>query len=173
MAISSGCVRDATPRCTNQLQKSRLCRIIASDWCYESEIGIPNPSLREAALPFIELLHFGTGTQAVHYFLFCLVAVLGTLQAVAARYQNCDLLWFEGRVGYLLGMLAVAGGFAWFFLVDEEIFTPGLAGSELFIVFAGASLAALVVTRIVAFALNRLRSGVAIARVEREKETLS
>jgi hypothetical protein len=136
-------------------------------------IGGPESSIREAALPLFELLHFGTGMQAIHYFLFCLVAILGTLQAVAARYRNCDLIWFEGGVGYILGAMGIAGGFAWFFLTDDEIFTPGLAGSELFIVFATAFLVAVPVTRMVAFGMSRLRALSPIPRPEREKETLS
>ncbi len=124
-------------------------------------------------MPLSELLHFGTGMQAIHYFLFCLVAILGTLQAVAARYRNRDLIWFEGGTGYILGVVGVAGGFAWFFLTDDEIFTPGLAGAELFIVFAAAFLVAVVVTRMVSFCTNRLRALSPIPRPEREKEPLS
>ncbi len=124
-------------------------------------------------MPLFELLHFGTGMQAIHYFIFCLVAILGTLQAVAARYRNCDLLWFDGGIGYLLGLLGVAGGFAWFFLTDDEIFTPGLAGAELFVVFAGAFLVAVIVARMVAFCLNRLRALSTMPGSEREEEPLS
>jgi hypothetical protein len=124
-------------------------------------------------LPLFDLLHLGTGTQAAHYFISCLVAILGTLQAVAARYQRHELLWLEGQAGYLLGALCVAGGLAWFFLADDEIFTPGLAGGELFAVFTAAFLAAVVVTRVLAFGLNRLRSLAPEAGPQREKEPLT
>lgn len=124
-------------------------------------------------MPIFDLLHLGTGTQAAHYFIACLVAILGTIQTVAARYQRRELLWFEGRAGYLLGALCVVGGLAWFFLTDDEIFTPGLAGGELFTVFAAAFLAAVVFTRVVALGLDRLRSLVPESRPQREKEPLT
>ncbi len=129
-------------------------------------------------MPLFDLLHFGTGTQAIHYFFFCLVAILGTMQAVAAHYQRCELLWFEGLAGYFLGGAGVASGFVWFFLSDDEVFTPGLAGAELFIVFAGAFLVAVLMTKIVAFCLNRLRlnqlrSLSPVPATEREEEPLT
>lgn len=121
-------------------------------------------------MPIFELLHFGTGTQAAHYFIFCLVAVLGTLQAVAARYQRRELLWVEGRAGYLLGTICIAGSFVWFFLTDDEIFTPGLAGSELFVIFAVALLVAVFTTRTLASASSRIRSLAPVSPTNREKE---
>ncbi len=124
-------------------------------------------------MPLFDLLHFGTGTQAAHYFIACLVATLGTLQAVAVRYQRCELLWLEGLAGYVLGAVCVAGGLAWFFLTDDEIFTPGLAGAELFAVFGAAFLVAILFARIIAFGLNWLRSLAPVSRTQREKEPLT
>jgi hypothetical protein len=146
--------------------------IIASDWRYPSNRRT-RIFTREAALPLFDLLHFGTGTQAAHYFTFCLVAILGTLQAVAARYQRRDLMWLEGPAGYLLSALCIGGGFAWFFLTDDEIFAPGLAGGELFAVFAAAFFAAVIFTRMLAFGLNRMRSLAPAPRTQREKEPLT
>ncbi len=124
-------------------------------------------------MPLFDLLHLGTGTQAAHYFTSCLVAILGTLQAVAARYQRREVLWLDGWAAYFFGAVCVVGSLAWFFLTDEEIFTPGLAGGELFTVFAAAFLAAVLLTRILAFGLNRLRSLAPVSRREREKEPLT
>ncbi len=106
---------------------------------------------------FADLFHFGSGTQAVHYFVWCLVANLGVIQAVAARYGRRDLQWFEGRKGYILAVLAVVGGPLWFFWIDDEAFLPGLAGGELFADFTAAFLLAILATRLVAFLLPRIR----------------
>ncbi len=107
---------------------------------------------------FLDLLHFGSGLQAMHYFIFCLVAVLGAIQGAAARSQRRDLLWFEGQAGYALGALMIAGGYVWFFVADEEIFIPGLAGGELFTLFVVAFVVAVPTTRAIAFALERARA---------------
>ncbi len=120
-------------------------------------------------MPLFDLLHFGTGPQAVHYLILCFVAILGTLQMVATRFHRRDLMWFEGRGGYVFGACAVAAGFIWFFLVDDEIFTPGLAGAELFVLFVVPFVAAVPVTRAIAFALGRL-GWLAPAPALREKE---
>lgn len=107
---------------------------------------------------FFNLLHFGDGPQAINYFIFCLVAILGMIQAVAAHYTRRDLLWFDGTIGYVLGGLAIVGGFIWFFITDQEIFIPGLAGGELFTIFVAAFVLAVPITRIIAFALARVRA---------------
>ncbi len=107
-------------------------------------------------MPLFDLLHFGTGAQAVHYVTFCFAAILGTLQMVATRFDRRDLKWFEGRGGYVVGALIVAASFIWFFAVDDEIFTPGLAGGELFLLFVIPFLVAVPLTRLVASAVNRL-----------------
>jgi len=102
------------------------------------------------------LLHFGDGPQAINYFILCLVALLGTLQFVAIRYRRRDLIWLDGQPGIFLSMLLIAGSFIWFFVTDQEIFIPGLAGGELFTLFAIALILAAPITRVVAFALARV-----------------
>ncbi len=107
-------------------------------------------------MPLFDLLHFGTGLQAVHYLIFCFIAILGTLQMIAARFNRRDLMWFDGRGGYVVGGTAVAASFIWFFIVDDEIFTPGLAGGELFLLFIVPFVIAVPITRLVALVVHRL-----------------
>jgi len=107
---------------------------------------------------FFDLLHFGSGPQAIHYFFFCLMALLGTIQGIAIRYGRPDLLWFEGWFGYALSGGIIVGSFVWFFLTDQEIFIPGLAGGELFTLFVIAFVVAVPLTRAIAFAATRLRA---------------
>jgi len=119
--------------------------------------------------PILGLLHFGSGDQATHYFALCLGAILGTLQIVAARYKRADLLWLEERAGFALGIVLVVGSFVWFFATDKEIFVPGLAGGEFFTLFAAAFATATPLTRVVAFALSRLRPSAPVkARFRKE-----
>ncbi len=120
---------------------------------------------------FLDLLHFGSGSQALHYFVACLIAVTGTLQWVAARYCLRDLLWFEGRAGYVIGPLAILGGLGWFFVVDDQVFIPGLAGGELFLIFASAFFASVSLTRLINAVLARAYSPVVISKTRScEKE---
>ena len=122
---------------------------------------------------FLNLLHFGAGPQAVNYFVLCLGAILGTIQGVAVRYSRSDLIWLQERAGYALSALMVAGSFVWFFLTDQEIFIPGLAGGELFTLFIAALVVAIPLTRVVAFFAARVRTlAVAPGRSPREKEPL-
>ncbi len=119
------------------------------------------------------LLNFGSGAQAVHYFVFSLIAVIGTLQGVAARYGRRELAWFEGRAGLLLSGVIIAASFVWFFLTDEDIFIPGLAGGELFTVFIAAVVIAVPVTRLIAAIILRTRTlAIPSGSDEREKEPL-
>ncbi len=106
---------------------------------------------------FFDLLHFGDGPQAAHYFVLCFASILGTLQAVAVRYCRQDLIWINGRGGYVFSVVVILASFIWFFLTDEEIFIPGLAGGELFVVFVSALIAAVPITRIINLILIRLR----------------
>ncbi|MDE3091964.1 MAG: hypothetical protein KGJ80_21535 [Chloroflexota bacterium] len=122
---------------------------------------------------FFDLLHFGSGSQALNYFLFCFAAILGTIQSVAVHYKRLDLMWFEGHFGYGFSLLTVAGSFVWFFLTDREIFIPGLAGGELFTLFIVAFLAAVPVTRAIALVAARVRAlALPPKRPAREKEPL-
>lgn len=122
---------------------------------------------------FADLLHFGSGTQAVHYFVWCLVANLGVIQAAAVRFGRRDLQWLEGRKGYVFAALAVVGAPVWFFWIDNEAFLPGLAGGELFAVFAAGFILAILTTRLVAFLMPRIRVlGSAPQGRSRQKEPL-
>lgn len=105
-----------------------------------------------------DLLHFGDGPQAINYFIFCFGAILGTIQTVAVRYTRRDLIWLDGQAGYWLGAILVGTSFIWFFVTDQEIFIPGLAGGELFTIFVAAFIVAVPVTRIVAFASARIKT---------------
>lgn len=75
---------------------------------------------------------------------------------VATRFDRRDLMWFEGRGGYVVGVIAIAASFIWFFLADDEIFTPGLAGGELFLLFVIPFAIAVPLTRLIALVVNRL-----------------
>jgi hypothetical protein len=123
---------------------------------------------------FFDLLHFGAGPQAIHYFAFCLAAILGTIQGVAVRYRRADLRWVDGRLGYALSALTISGGFLRFFSTDQEIFIPGLAGGELFTLFIAAFVTALPITRLIAFFAARMRAlTLAPTHAAREKEPLA
>ncbi|MBI5304839.1 MAG: hypothetical protein HY868_22075 [Chloroflexi bacterium] len=119
---------------------------------------------------FLDLLHFGTGTQAINYFVFCFFAILGVIQGVAAHYQRRDLMWLDINLGYALGAAMIVCGFGWFFTTDQEIFIPALAGGEFFALFVGAVILAVPTTRVVAFALARLRAFAPAPKPTREKE---
>jgi hypothetical protein len=119
-------------------------------------------------LPF-DLLHFGSGIQAIHYFVLCFVSIVGTLQGVATRFENSDLIWLPGKSGYWLGGLLVTGSTAWFFLVDEELFIPGLAGGELFVIFATAFIAAVQSTRFLSLLFARMRLLFSVSQTQKEE----
>ena len=122
---------------------------------------------------FFNLLHFGSGSQAVDYFLLCFAAILGTIQGVAVRYHRDDLRWFGERVGYTFSALAIIGSFVWFFLTAPDIFIPGLAGGELFTLFVAAFVVAVPITRLVAFFAARVRAAALEPKeTAREKEPL-
>lgn len=127
---------------------------------------------KDEELLLFDLLHFGDGPQAFHYFVYCFLAILGIIQSVAIRYNRRDLRWLDGQVGLALGALLVAGSFVWFFVTDEEIFIPGLAGGELFTIFVAAFIVAVPVTRVIALALSRVRVAVPVRTNSREKEPL-
>lgn len=100
---------------------------------------------------FFDLLHFGNGPQAINYFILCFFAILGTIQFVAIRYHRHDLRWIDGPVGVALSGTLIGGSFIWFFVTDQEIFIPGLAGGELFTLFIVAFILAIPISRGLAF----------------------
>lgn len=118
------------------------------------------------------LLHFGSGAQALHYFILCFASLIGTIQLVAARCHRRDLLWLDVPASFFLGAMALPASFAWFFFADEEIFNPGLAGGEIITIFLAAFLAAVPTTRVVARLLAQARLTSASANVARVKEPL-
>jgi hypothetical protein len=105
---------------------------------------------------FLDLLHFGDGRQAINYFMLCLFALLGTLQFVALGYHRRDLIWLHGRASVLLSISLIVASFVWFFVTDQEIFIPGLAGGELFTIFILALLLAVPITRLLAFVTSQM-----------------
>jgi hypothetical protein len=110
--------------------------------------------------------------QAIHYLAFCFVAILGAIQFAAVRYRRTDLAWLAGRNGYALSAVLVIGSFGWFFVTDQEIFIPGLAGGEFFTLFVIALGLAVPVTRGIAFAVIHGRAPALAPRPAREKEPL-
>ena len=103
------------------------------------------------------MLNFVTVELAAHYFFLAFLAILGVLQLVAARHKLTGLSLRGARnpaLGYLLGAALTAGGFVWFFATTPEVFVPGLAGSELVILFGAAGICALTFTLIASSALQ-------------------
>ncbi len=101
------------------------------------------------------LFHFGSqyGNPLVSpaYFLACFVACVGTFQVIAAIYGYTGLSWlpmaWQPWAGSAAGALCIVGATAWFFAgFSDGIFRPGPAGLELFVIVAGATTLALVVT---------------------------
>jgi len=96
-----------------------------------------------------QMLNFVTVELAAHYFFLAFLAILGVLQFVAARRKLIGLSLWGSRnpaPGYLLGAVLTAGGFVWFFATTPQVFIPGLAGSELAVLFGAAGLCALAFT---------------------------
>lgn len=126
---------------------------------------------------FLDLLHFGDGPQAFNYFVLCFFALLGTLQFVALRYHRRDLMWLDGHIGIALSILLILASFVWFFITDQEIFIPGLAGGELFTLFMLAFLLVVPITRMLAFGSNQIgawqRHPQAMRRLLRRRWTAS
>jgi len=112
------------------------------------------------------MLNFISASLVIRYFLCAFLACLGTLQ-VTACHQGLRGLSLLGEArrsahGYLLGFSLIIGSFAWFFAVTPEVFTPGLAGSELTIVFGSG----LVVALVTALGLSSLLQEIRCRRAE-------
>jgi hypothetical protein len=154
------------------LRISVLCTIILSVASVHSAT-LDFKSVPIEATVLLELLHFGTGSQAIHYFVLCLGGTLGIVQAAAVRYDRRDLIWIAERGGYVFSLVMVASSFMWFLRADKEIFIPGLAGGELFVIFIAALLVAVPATRAVNWVLVRLRLLALVPEPNlREKEPL-
>jgi pimeloyl-ACP methyl ester carboxylesterase len=103
------------------------------------------------------MLNFISRELAAHYFFLAFLSTLGVLQLVAARHKLIGLSLWGSRSpasGYLLGAVLTAGGFVWFFAATLGIFIPGLAGSELAVLFGAAGICALAFTLIASSALH-------------------
>ena len=114
------------------------------------------------------MLNFISPHLAINYFLLAFVTIVGALQFVAARHGLIGLTWIGSAKkpvwGYLLAMVLIVGGFVCFFVATwEEVFIPGLAGSELVLLFGAAMVCALAFTLFVSSVFHgiqhRERSG--------------
>lgn len=117
------------------------------------------------------VLNFISPHLAINYFLLAFVAIVGALQFVAARHRLIGLT-LTGSVrrrrsanggrfayrGYLLAIVLIVVAFVWFFVDTwEEVFTPGLAGSELVILFGVAGVCAVAFTLLVSSVLHEIQ----------------
>ena len=114
------------------------------------------------------VLNFISPHLAINYFLLAFVAIVGALQFVAARHRLIGLTWIGSAKkpiwGYLLAAVLIVAAFVWFFVATwEEVFIPGLAGSELVLLFGAAVVCAVAVTLLVSSVFHgiqhRERSG--------------
>jgi len=98
-----------------------------------------------------------TGSHFFDYFLFALVASLGTLQIAAAYAQLKGLLFFDRPViGYVIGSLALISAFLWFFIADDRIGLPIIEGFEQFRYFFTGMATAIIMTLVIS-SLIKLR----------------
>ena len=112
------------------------------------------------------MLNFVTKELAAHYFLLAFLAILGVLQLVAARHRLIGLSLWGSRhpvPGYLLGTALTTGAFVWFFAATPLVFTPGLAGAELTVLFAAGGICALAFALIAASIIWEIKGQGAIA----------
>lgn len=108
------------------------------------------------------MLNFISPHLAINYFLLAFITIVGALQLVAARHRLIGLSFFIGRArkpiwGYLLATILIVGAFAWFFVTTPEVFVPGLAGSELALLFGAAGVCALAFTLIVSSVVHEVQ----------------
>jgi len=91
-------------------------------------------------------------TITLNYFVLCVLACLGTLQWSAARNYRLEISLL-GRAGFgLFGQIAgttvVLLVLGWFFAATPGLFTEGLAGGELSLLFGAGAVCALLITRL-------------------------
>ncbi len=108
------------------------------------------------------VLNFISPHLAINYFLLAFVTIVGVLQLVAVRHRLAGLtlvgsarrpIW-----GYLLAVVLIVVAFVWFFVdIWEEVFIPGLAGSELAFLFGMAGICALAFTLLVSSILHGIQ----------------
>ena len=108
------------------------------------------------------MLNFISPHLAINYFLLAFVTIVGVLQFVAARHRLAGLTLVGSARrptwGYLLAAVLIVAAFVWFFVDTwEEVFIPGLAGSELVFLFGMAGICALAFTLLVSSILHSIQ----------------
>lgn len=107
------------------------------------------------------MLNFISVHLAINYFLLAFLTIVGALQFVAVRHElvGPTLIGTARRPawGYLLATALIVGPFAWFFAATPEVFVPGLAGSELTVLFGAAGICALAFTLLTSSILHGFR----------------
>lgn len=109
-------------------------------------------------------MNFISPHLAINYFLLAFVIIVAALQFVAARHRLIGLT-LTGSVrkrrfayrGYLLAIALIVVAFVWFFADTPEVFTPGLAGSELVLLFGAAGVCAVAFTLLVSSVFHRIQ----------------
>ena len=91
-------------------------------------------------------------TITLNYFVLCVLTCIGTLQWSAARNNRIEISLL-GRTGFglpgqIIGAIVVLAAFAWFFATTPGLFTEGLAGGELSLLFGAGAVCALLITRL-------------------------
>ncbi len=121
----------------------------------------------------IGILNFGEGLLGLNYLIFCTMASLGALQLVAAHARLVGLMFLPVPATRWLGAILVVGAFTWFFMVQPDLFIPGLAGGEFFTLFVVGFGGALVILLGLSVLANRVlvRAGWTLAP-GRERVTL-
>lgn len=108
------------------------------------------------------MLNFISPHLATNYFILAFVTIVGALQFVAARHRLVGLT-LMGRArkptwGYLLAMVLIVVAFVWFFADTwDEVFVPGLAGSELVLLFGAAGVCAVAFTLLASSVLHGIQ----------------
>jgi pimeloyl-ACP methyl ester carboxylesterase len=108
------------------------------------------------------VLNFISPHLAINYFLLAFITIVGVLQFVAARHRLIGLTWIGSAKkpvwGYLLAIVLIVVAFVWFFVATwEEVFIPGLAGSELVLLFGAAGICAVAFTLFVSSILHGIQ----------------
>ena len=106
------------------------------------------------------MLYFVSRELALGYLLLCFMSALGILQCVGVRHRVVGFQLLtdseHARRSYGPAVVLIGGGALWFFVSQwEAIFAPGLAGSELCLLFGTGSVCALVLTLVLASLLQR------------------
>lgn len=96
------------------------------------------------------MLKFVSPRLALSYLLLCTLSCIGVLQIQAAHQRLRGLSLWSGRGkswwGYTVGSLLIVGSFSSFYAFTPGLLVPGLAGSELVILFAAGCILALTIT---------------------------